>query len=83
METIAGKRGRATSGISDERDPGAPFSVPDSTRPPPTDREPGTGYRETNKNRTKRLQLTAGSARLKQGVLLMQISLYISFIYNA
>ena len=40
----------AASGISYERDPGSPLSLPDSALHPPafsivhTDREPGTGY---------------------------------------
>ena len=81
-----GKRGRAASGISEERDPGVPISLPDPTRrlqPAfliiPTDRQPLTGYRE--KHGTKHLEITADSAR--KGVLLMQIAmLYISLIYN-
>ena len=63
-----GKRGRATSGISEERDPGVPVSLPDPTRRLQralliisTDRQPITGYRE--KHGTKRLEITAGSAR--------------------
>ena len=60
MGMIIGKRARATSGISGERDSGAPISLPDPTRRLPafsiipTDREPETGYRETGKHGTKR-----------------------------